>query len=99
MVKIVKVNKKATRRISTIAEYLEYEYSYQTATKFVILVYKTIDKVAEYPSRGRKIPASKTLQFINIDAHRQLFYRVHGTTLSVVDVFDTRQNPIKRPSK
>lgn len=98
MVKTVKINKKATRRISTIAEYLEYEYSYQTASNFVDSVYKTIDKVAEYPSRGRKVPNSKTLQFLNIDAHRQLFYRVHGYVLSVVDIFDTRQNPDKRPS-
>lgn len=39
MAKTVKINKKATRRISTIAEYLEYEYSYQSASKFINSVY------------------------------------------------------------
>jgi plasmid stabilization system protein ParE len=98
MAKTIKSNKKATLRISHIAEYLEYEFSYQIAVNFVANVYKTIGKVAENPTRGRKVPRSNTLQFINIDKHRQLFYRVHGSTLSIVDIFDTRQNPNKRPS-
>jgi plasmid stabilization system protein ParE len=58
MAKTIKINKKATQRISTIAEYLEYEFSYQTASKFVDTVYKSIDKAAEHPSRGRKVPNS-----------------------------------------
>jgi plasmid stabilization system protein ParE len=98
MAKTIKINKKATRKISKIAEYLEYEYSYQTASNFVASVYKTIDKITEHPSRGRKVPSSKTLQFLNIDAHRQIFYRVHSSVISVVDIFDTRQNPENRPS-
>lgn len=97
MAKTIKINKKAILRISVIAEYFEHEYSYQTAVKFVDLVYKSIDKIAEHPSRGRKVPNSSTLQFINIDKYRQLFYRVHGSRLFVVDIFDTRQHPDKRP--
>jgi hypothetical protein len=49
------------------------------------------------PTRGRTAPTSKTLQFLNIDKHRQLFYRMRGTTLVIVDIFDTRQHPSKRP--
>ena len=94
----VKINQKAKLRVYNIAEYLEEEYSMQVAKNFIQKVYQTIDKVAEHPTRGRKVPSSNTLQFINIDKHRQLFYRVHGTRLSIVDIFDTFQNPIKRPS-
>jgi hypothetical protein len=32
-----------------------------------------------------------------IDKHRILFYRHKGSTLSVLDLFDTRQHPNKRP--
>ena len=93
----VKINKKANQRIHAIATYLEEEHSFQAAQNFVQNVYKTIDKVAKHPTRGRKVSISNTLQFINIDKHRQLFYRVHGTRLSIVDIFDTRQDPNKRP--
>ena len=44
----VRVNQKAKLRIYDIAEYLEEEYSMQTARNFVQTVYKTIDKVAEH---------------------------------------------------
>ena len=97
MVKTVKMNQAATRAISEIAEYLEAEYSYQTAINFVDNFYRTVEKIKEHPTRGRTSPTSPTLQFLNIDKHRQLFYRVRGTTLVIVDIFDTRQHPSKRP--
>jgi plasmid stabilization system protein ParE len=98
MAKTVKINRTATLRVSAIAEYLEAEFSYQTAENFVNQFYKTIDKIVAHPTRGRKVPKSKTLQFLNMDKNRQIFYRVHGSRVSIVDVFDTRQDPNKRPT-
>jgi plasmid stabilization system protein ParE len=97
MVKKVKISKKANRRISEMAKYLEDKFSYQAADKLVDSFYETITKITEHPSRGRKSPTSETLYFMNMDSHRHVFYRTYGTTLSIVDVFDTRQNPDKRP--
>jgi plasmid stabilization system protein ParE len=97
MVKIVKLNQVALSRINAVAEYLETEYSNQTATNFVESVYATIEKISEHPTRGRTVPNSKTLQFLNIDKYRQVFYRVRHSTLVIVDIFDTRQHPSKRP--
>lgn len=97
MVKVVKMNQTAEVAINNIAEYLESEYTYQTAAKFVGNVYETIDKIKTHPTRGRTVPTSKTLQFLNIDKHRQISYRVKGTTLVIVNIFDTRQHPDKRP--
>ena len=34
---------------------------------------------------------------LNIDKKRQMFYSVSGSTLYIVDFFDTRQYPMKRP--
>lgn len=97
MVKVVKMNQTAKIAINRVAEYLESEYSYQTAANFVGNVYQTIDKIKAHPTRGRTSPTSTTLQFLNIDKHRQIFYRIKGTTLVIVNIFDTRQNPDKRP--
>ncbi len=47
---------------------------------------------------NRKVPNSKTLQFLNMDKHHQIFYRTHGSRVSIVDVFDTRQDHNKRPT-
>ena len=97
MVKIVKMNKTAKVAINSIAEYLESEYTYRTAANFVGNVYETIDKIKAHPTRGRTVPTLKTLQFLNIDKYRQIFYPTKGTTLVIVNIFDTRQHPDKRP--
>ena len=98
MAKRVKVTKKANKRISDIALYLESEFSYQAADNVVKAFYKTIDKLAEQPKIGREVQSSKSMRFINMDKHRQIFYRTYGNTVSIIDVFDTRQNPKKRPT-
>ena len=97
MVTKVKINKKAAQRINLIAEYLESEFSFNAAEKFVDNTYETIEKIQKHPTRGRKVASSKTVRFVPIDKHRILFYRVKSATLIVVDLFDTRQNPSKRP--
>ncbi len=97
MVKKVTITKTAARKIKEIAEYLETEFSFNSAEKFVDSTYEAIEKVQKHPTRGRKINASETVRFIPIDKHRILFYRHKGTTLSILDLFDTRQHPNKRP--
>jgi plasmid stabilization system protein ParE len=63
MVKVVKMNQTAKLAINKIAEYLEYEYTYQTAANFVGNVYETIDKIKAHPTRGRTVPTSKPYSF------------------------------------
>jgi plasmid stabilization system protein ParE len=97
MVKKIKINKTAAKKIQEIAQFLESEYSFHTAEKFVGNTYEAIEKIQKNPTRGRKTKASETVRFIPIDAHRILFYRYKATTLFVLDLFDTRQHPDKRP--
>ena len=97
MVKKVKWNNLATSSLSQIAEYLESEASYQTAIRFVTLVYDKIEILKKYPEMGRRAPKTKTIRFIKIDKTRRMYYRKNGTTLYIVWFFDTRQDPAKNP--
>ena len=97
MVKIIIWQKKAILKVEQIATYLEEEYSEQSAEKFIKSVYATIEKIKTHPSRGRKVSSKKTIQFMNIGKFHQLFYRTKGTKLYILDLFDLRQNPDKRP--
>jgi hypothetical protein len=49
------------------------------------------------PGSGRPTTTSKTVRFINIAKHRQMFYRQSGKNLHIVAFFDVRQHPDKRP--
>jgi plasmid stabilization system protein ParE len=92
----IKFTKRATKKVVDISFYLEDNFSEGAAKNFNKAVRKTVEKIAEYPTIGRETPNS-TLRFVNMDDHRQIFYRSYANNLSVVDIFDTRQNPDKRP--
>ena len=87
MVKKVRWNHSATSSLSQIAEYFEREATYESATRFVNLVYDKIDVLKKYPEMGRHAPKTKTIRFIKIDKNRRMYYRKNGTTLHNCLVF------------
>ena len=95
MVKKIRWNKLATSSLSQIAEYLEDEASFESAMRFVTIVYDKIEMVKRFPEIGRRAPKTKTIRFIKIDKVRRMYYRKNGTTLHIVWFFDTRQDPAK----
>ncbi len=97
MVKTVKWNKTSLRKLREIVQYLQTEVSDKAANNFVDTVYHQIDLLHKQPLIGRRELSMKTVRFVNIDKHRQMFYRVTGSTLHIANFFDTRQNPKRRP--
>jgi plasmid stabilization system protein ParE len=89
--------KKALRQLNETAEFLQNEYSLQTANNFVGKIMKSIERVSKNPDSYRKAPRTKSVYFINFDKHKQMFYRIEGKTLFISAFFDTRQDPSKRP--
>ena len=78
-------------------DYFEKEISFQAASNLIKTVRDKVNFISKYPTTGRPAKNMKTVRFINIDKSRQLFYRVHGTTLYITDLFNVKQNPDNRP--
>ena len=97
MVKKIIWNDSALRTFDNITSYLQDNYSLQAAYNFSELAYNKIDQITKYPTIGRPVPNTKTLQKINFGKHHQLYFRLKGRTLYICDFFDTRQDPTKRP--
>ncbi len=97
MVKTVKWNKTALRKLRETVHYLQTEVSDKAANNFVDAVYHKIDLLHKQPLIGRRELSMQTVRFLNVDKYRQMFYRVTGSTLHIVNFFDMRQNPKKRP--
>ncbi|MEZ4932139.1 MAG: type II toxin-antitoxin system RelE/ParE family toxin [Saprospiraceae bacterium] len=95
MAKQIKWNKRALTDFKTIAEYLEKNFSYQSAYNFTHQVYEKIDAISKHPTIGRKAFKRKTVRFILVGKHRRLYYRIEGKTLIISSIFDTRQHPDK----
>lgn len=97
MVKKVEWSLKADRELTRILSYLQDEISEQSAERFINAVDKRINQLKTQPEIERRALKTKTVRFLNIDKHKQMFYRVSGSTLFITTFFDTRQNPDKRP--
>jgi plasmid stabilization system protein ParE len=97
MVKKIIWNKRGQNTFDDTINYLHDEVSQQSAETFFNIVYDKIDKLVKQPFIGRKVGFTKSVRVINLDKHRQMFYRIVGTTLYISYFFDTRQNPNKRP--
>lgn len=95
MAKQIKWNKRALADFKSIAEYLEENFSFQSAQNFVDQLYEKIEAVSKHPTIGRKAPKRKTVRFILVGKHRRLYYRIEGRNIIVSSIFDTRQHPDK----
>lgn len=83
MVKSVEWNKTALRKMRETVTYLQTEVSDSSANKYVDSVYYQIERIKDQPFLGRPVVTTKTVRFIRVDKHRQMFYRLDGTTLYI----------------
>jgi plasmid stabilization system protein ParE len=96
MVQKITFANRAKMAMRNIVLYLEDNASTATAERFVDKVYETADKIWMHPEIGRPSPIDKNVRFIQIDNKRLMFYEFDGNELSIVDIFDMRQDPKKR---
>ena len=97
MAKRIEWSQKAIRELSNNINYLKREISLTSAERFAQLIRQRIEQVEKQPTMGRKTPNHKTVRFVLVGKNHRLYYRVHGSTLFITAIFDTRQDPNKRP--
>ena len=98
MVKIVIWRAKAIEVFTDTYRYLEDNFSLQAAENYAKAVDDRIAFLLKQPTSGRQsnVPS---VRFANVDKYRHLFYTVENDTLYVLNIFDNRQDPKKRPYK
>lgn len=61
-------------------------------------LWEKLDFITKYPETGRKSAKDINIQFVNFSKNYRIYYRVDkDDTLRVLAIFDTRQDPSKRP--
>lgn len=97
MDKIIFWNKKAVKKFHSLVQYLEENYSEQTAENLVRNVHLKLQVLVKYPEIGRLSAKKKTIRVVSINRFLRMFYRVHRRKIIVITFFDTRQNPEDHP--
>lgn len=97
MVKRIEWTQTAIRHYREIIFYYKNNEATQAAYKFEDTVFKKIKRLTDQPLIGRPTRKFKTVRMIQIDANRQMTYRVKGKTLFITNFWDTRRDPNQRP--
>ena len=90
-------SKKSLKQIEMVATYLEDNFSLAAAQNFLKKVVALEPKMADHPETGRPTSVNAGIRYFHIDDHRILFYRHNNKLVKVMTIFDTRQDPAKRP--
>ncbi len=81
--------------LDTIIFYLEMKWSKAVAKKFLRRFYEKIDTIAANPTLARKSSRYLFIRKILITKHNMLYFEVFKDHIELLQIFDTRQNPVK----
>lgn len=99
MALIVRWNKRAKTSFDKTVDYLENEWGIESAIKFVRKVNRVLILLQSYPEVGREENLKTDLFSIVIVKQITLFYRLRSNTIILLNFFDTRKNPVKKPKR
>jgi plasmid stabilization system protein ParE len=89
-------SKQADRKFDKILEYLSGEYGERVTRNFVKKVYNFLEILSEYPEIGTIENEEKGIRGFTIVKEIDLFYKVTGDKIILLDFFDNRQSPEKK---
>jgi len=84
---------RADKKFDLILDYLLVEWNQKVTVSFVRNVYDIIDILAEYPEIGTLENPEKGIRGLTIVKQVDIFYKVNGDQLIILNFFDNRQDP------
>jgi plasmid stabilization system protein ParE len=97
MVREVVWTKQFQRQVDKTFDYISENLTVQGAIHFVQNIYAQEVKLSKHPETGRLSDTSDRIRYILIDNHRRIYYCIYPNRVIVLALFDTRQDPKKRP--
>ena len=68
---------------------------WKAADDFEKVLYGKIHKLAKTPYAGSRVRKNKGVRKISITKYNKIYYRIKGNIITVLAIFETRQNPEK----
>ena len=80
-------------KFDKILQYLTTNYGEQVTKNFINKVYDFLDILSEFPEIGSIENQEKSIRGFTIVKQINIFYRIKGETIILLDFFDNRKNP------
>ncbi len=88
--------KRADKKFDQILNYLQDEWGENVANAFIKKVYDFLDILSEFPEIGTIENKRKGIRGFTIIKQVNVFYRISGDKLILLNFFDNRQHPQKK---
>ncbi len=88
--------KRADKKFDQILDYLLVEWGESVAKAFTRKVYDFLDILSEFPEIGTIENKEKGIRGFTIIKQVNLFYRISGDKVILLNFFDNRQHPKKK---
>ena len=92
----IRWSKQADKKFDKILEYLLEEWGGKVTRSFVKKVYDFLDILSEFPEIGTIENKEKGIRGFTIVKQVNIFYKINGDKIILLDFFDNRQDPGKR---
>ncbi|MEO8111414.1 MAG: type II toxin-antitoxin system RelE/ParE family toxin [Ginsengibacter sp.] len=79
--------------VNSTKDWLEKQWSFEMAEKFILELYELVNLISTQPKIGSVSQREKSVRKILLSKHKRIYYRINGKTITLLDLFDTRQNP------
>ena len=97
MAKTVIFDFEVVAQIYETALYLEETFGRTAAVKFTKNIYQLAQSLSRFPERGMRSSKFPDVRHINVSKYNKLYYRIEGSEVVILFLFDMRQNPAKDP--
>ena len=95
MMRTVKLSKQAERKLNTLLEYLEKEWSAKVKQDFILNLDACFEAIKTYPESFMRSDFVKGLHQCSVTKQNTIYYTFDDSSIFVITLFDTRQNPKK----
>jgi plasmid stabilization system protein ParE len=90
------IKKRFQNKLLKVLEYLEEEWNMDVASKFVLTVEKRLSGLLTTPFSGAAT-GFKGVRSIFLTKQNRIYYKVSGSQIIILNMYDTRINPERNP--
>ena len=81
--------------LNSVTAYLEARWSKRVAQNFLLTFYEKVDAIIKHPNIGKRTIKNPAIRKLLITKHNMLYYEVSGSTIHLLTIFFTIQDPGK----
>ena len=93
----IKWTRNAVSDYDKIIFYLIENWSEKVALKFNLIVQNKLGVLSDFSTMGKESEKLKNVRSISLAKHNRLYYRIKNSSIELLNILDTRQNPTKNP--